>query len=173
LVDLCRTGHREAFDVLVVRHRRAVYQLCYRFVGNHEEASDLTQDVLLRAFRGLRNFKGRSSFSTWLYRVGVNVCLTRVGRAAPIAVPIDEEQHPVEDERESAPDRLLRDERARRVRAAISRLPRKQRATVILRLYHELPHQEIARILGSSVGAVKANLFHALGNLRKLLGDPL
>ena len=64
---------------------------------------------------------------------------------------------------------LLRAERARRVRAAIARLPRKQRATLILRMYHELPHEEIATILGSSVGAAKANLFHALANLKKLL----
>jgi len=64
---------------------------------------------------------------------------------------------------------LLRSERAAEVRAAVARLPRKQRATLILRVYHELPHQEIADILGSSVGAVKANFFHALANLRKML----
>ena len=69
------------------------------------------------------------------------------------------------------PDRLLRDERAARVRAAIAQLPRKQRATLILRMYHEMSHQEIADVLGSSVGAVKANFFHALANLKKLLGD--
>ena len=70
----------------------------------------------------------------------------------------------------SLPDTaLLRAERAAEVRAAIARLPRKQRATLILRIYHELPHQEIADILGSSVGAVKANFFHALANLKKLL----
>ena len=55
-----------AFDVVVERHQRAVYQLCYRFVANHEDASDLTQDVFLRAYRGLRNFRGQSSLATWL-----------------------------------------------------------------------------------------------------------
>jgi RNA polymerase sigma-70 factor (ECF subfamily) len=172
LVELCLAGHRDAFDVIVVRHRRTVYQLCYRFAGNHEDASDLSQEVFLRAFRGLRTFKGRSSFSTWLYRVGVNVCLSRVGRKSPATTAIDESAATA-DAGETASERVLRHERAARVRAAIARLPRKQRATVILRMYHELPHQEIARILGSSVGAVKANLFHALGNLRKLLREPL
>ena len=71
--------------------------------------------------------------------------------------------------RESATDALLRGERAAQVRAAIARLPKKQRATLILRVYHELPHEQIAGILGSSVGAVKANFFHALNNLKKLL----
>jgi RNA polymerase sigma-70 factor (ECF subfamily) len=66
---------------------------------------------------------------------------------------------------------VLRAERGARVRAAIARLPRKQRATLILRMYHEMSHQEIADVLGSSVGAVKANFFHALGNLKKQLGD--
>jgi RNA polymerase sigma-70 factor (ECF subfamily) len=67
---------------------------------------------------------------------------------------------------------VLRSERAGQVRAAIARLPRKQRATLILRVYHELPHEAIAGILGSSVGAVKANFFHALNNLKKLLQEP-
>ena len=70
-----------------------------------------------------------------------------------------------------AADRMLKGERAARVRQAIAQLPRKQRATLILRMYHELSHREIADTLGSSVGAVKANFFHALGNLKKLLGD--
>ena len=69
-----------AFDVIVERHRRSVYQLCYRFVGNHEDASDLSQDVFLRAYRGLGKFRGGSSLSTWLYRIGVNLCLNRVSR---------------------------------------------------------------------------------------------
>src|SRR5687767_9630134 len=71
LVAACLAGHREAFDVIVERHRRAVYQLCYRFVPNHEDASDLAQDVFVRAYRGLQQFRGQSSLGTWLYRIGV------------------------------------------------------------------------------------------------------
>src|SRR5262245_44084360 len=71
LVAACLAGRREAFDVIVERHRRAVYLLCYRFVGNHEDASDLSQDVFLRAYRGLKNFKGESALGTWLHRIGV------------------------------------------------------------------------------------------------------
>src|SRR5215210_7730119 len=68
LVAACLAGQRGAFDLIVERHRRAVYQLCYRFVGNHEDASDLAQDVFIRAFRGLRRFRGQSALATWLYR---------------------------------------------------------------------------------------------------------
>ena len=169
LVAACLAGRPGAFDVIVERHRRSVYQLCYRYVGNHEDASDLAQDVFLRAYRGLKNFRGQSSLATWLYRIGVNVCLNRVSAKAPQTEPVDEHQF-VDTTAESAAEKMLRDERGARVRAAIAQLPPKQRSTLILRMYHEMSHQEIADTLGSSVGAVKANFFHALGNLKKLLG---
>ena len=172
LVEACLAGRREAFDQIVVRHRRAVYRLCYRFVGNHEDATDLAQESFLKAYRALRSFKGDSAFGTWLHRIAVNLSLNAVatrarraetseGRAAPVA---------------SGPDQMslvLREERAAQVRAAIGRLAPRQRATLVLRVYQEMPHQEIADLLGSSVGAVKANFFHALNNLKRLLGgDP-
>jgi RNA polymerase sigma-70 factor (ECF subfamily) len=169
LIEACIAGRPGAFDVLVERHRRAVYQLCYRFVANHEDASELSQEVFLRAFRGLKNFKGQSAIGTWLHRIAVNVCLNRVAVKAPRFEPV-EERH-VDTSIESPSDRLLRDERAARVRAAVARLPQKQRAALILRTWHELPHQEVARLLGTSVGAAKANVFHALQNLKKMLGD--
>jgi len=174
LVEACLAGRDGAFDLIVERHRRPVYQLCYRFVGNHEDASDLSQDVFLRAFRGLRSFRGQSSLATWLYRIGVNVCLNRVTAKTPLGratETIDDDKAFVDDRIESASDRVLRAERASRVREAIARLPRKQRATLVLRMYHEMSHQEIAEVLGSSVGAVKANFFHALGNLKRILGE--
>lgn len=170
LVAACVAAQAGAFDLVVERHQRAVYQLCYRFVGNHEDASDLTQDVFLRAYRGLRNFRGQSSLGTWLYRIGVNVCLNRLSVKAPRTEPIEERQH-VDMNRERADEGVLRTERAARVRAAIAQLPRKQRAALILRMYHDMAHHEIAAALGSSVGAVKANVFHALQNLKKMLGD--
>jgi RNA polymerase sigma-70 factor, ECF subfamily len=173
LVEACLAGRPGAFDLVVERHRRSVYQLCCRFVGNHEDASDLSQDVFLRAYRGLRGFRGRSSLATWLYRIGVNVCLNRVSAKAPLDGMIEsiEDGQYVDTRGEPAPDRLIKQQRGARVRAAIAGLPRKQRATLILRIYHEMSHQEIAAVLGSSVGAVKANFFHALSNLKKQLGD--
>ena len=170
LVEACLSNQAGAFDLIVERHRRSVYMLCYRFVGNHEDASDLSQDVFLRAYRGLRSFRGQSSLGTWLYRIGVNLCLNRVSAKSPAVEPIEERQF-VDERAESPSERVLRGERRARVRAAIAQLPRKQRATLILRTYHEMSHQEIADVLGSSVGAVKANFFHALGSLKKLLGD--
>jgi RNA polymerase sigma-70 factor (ECF subfamily) len=170
LVDASLAGQSGAFDLIVERHRRPIYQLCYRFAGNHEDASDLSQDVFVRAFRGLKSFRRQSSLGTWLYRIGVNVCLSRVNTKRPATEQLEERQH-VDTASDSPADRLLKMERAACVRAAIARLPRKQRATLILRIYHDMSHQQIAEVLGSSVGAVKANFFHALANLKKQIGD--
>ncbi len=172
LVEACLAGRREAFDVIVERHQRRVYQVCHRFVGSHEDASDLAQDVFVRAYRGLAGFKLQSALGTWLYRIAVNVCLNRVSAKAPRFAALDTVDL-ADRHAERADAALLRGERAVQVRAAIARLPNKQRATLILRVYHDLPHEQIADILGSSVGAVKANFFHALAGLRKLLqGQP-
>jgi len=168
LVRACLEGRTEAFDLIVERHRRAVYQLCYRFVGRHEDATDLSQDVFLRAYRGLRRFRGDSSLATWLYRIGVNVCLNKVSARTPLLTSLDETA-PIAASGEDASAAVLREERARRVREAVGRLPRKQRATLILRVYQDLSHKEIAGVLGTTEGAVKANFFHALGNLKRAL----
>jgi len=170
LVRTCVAGDRAAFDVLVARHQRQVYRLCYRFVGNHEDASELAQDAFVRAYRALRKFEETAKFTTWLHRISVNVCLNRLALKTPKHAPLkNDDATPAPGE--SADAAVLREERAAKVRAAITRLPAKQRATLILRAYHEMPHDEIAKILGNSVGAVKANFFHALANLKKLLDE--
>lgn len=168
LVAACLAGRRDAFDAIVQRHSRPVYQLCYRYVGNHEDAADLAQDVFVRAFKGLNGFRGQSTLATWLYRIGINVCLNRLALQTRQTAALDPREH-VDPGAERADVALLRKERATAVRAAIAQLPKKQRATLILRVYHELTHEEIAGILGGSVGAAKANFFHALANLKKLL----
>ena len=167
-IEACRRGEREAFDRLVVRYQRDVYRLCYRFVNNHEDANDLAQEVFLRAWRAIPRFRGDSSFRTWLYRIAVNASLNFRGQRRPPSLELPDG---LADPVPGADARLETDDEVRRVRAAIARLPEKQRATLILKVYHELTHDEVAQVLGSSVGTVKANLFHALGNLRRLVAE--
>ena len=168
LVLACQRGDREAFDRLVERYQRGIYRLCYRYVNHHEDANDLAQEAFLKAWRAIGRFRGDSSFATWLYRIAVNACLNhRASRRAPTqALP---EGQP--DPASGAEARIVRDDAAARVREAVSRLPDKQRATLILKVYHELRHDEVAQILGSTVGTVKSNLFHALANLRRRLDE--
>jgi RNA polymerase sigma-70 factor (ECF subfamily) len=169
LVEACRRGERGAFDQLVLRHQRDIYRLCYRYVNNHEDADDLAQEVFVKAWRAIPRFRGDSSFSTWLYRIAVNACLTFRAARRPASEELPET---LADPRAGAEARVGDEEEASRVREAVSRLPEKQRATLILKVYHELSHEEVAKILGSSVGTVKANLFHALANLRKRMAEP-
>lgn len=170
LVAACAAGAREAFDLIVERHSRTVYSVCYRFTGRHEDAADLAQDTFVRAYRSIGSFRGQSALSTWLYRIAVNVCLNRAAVARPPTEEIDARQHV--DQTQPPPDAGLHHaQRAHLVRRAIARLPDRQRLTVILRVYQGQTHEEIARALGSSVGTVKANFFHALRNLKRLLGE--
>lgn len=168
LVAAFHEGRREAFDVIVTRYRKPIYQLCYRFTGNHEDASDLAQDVFVRAFKGLVRFKGDSALGTWLYRIGVNAALNRKAVKRPATEALEPDTYVDRSTRDPLAG-LVQHEDAQRVREAIRQLPPKQQAALILRVYHDLSHDEIASTLGSSVGAVKANFFHALGNLKRLI----
>jgi len=167
-IEACRRGEREAFDRLVERYQRDVYRLCYRYVNNHEDANDLAQDVFLKAWKAIGRFRGESALSTWLYRIAVNACLNFRAVRRPATQDLPEA---LADPQPGAASLLEEDDDARRVRAAVQRLPEKQRATVILKVYQELTHEEVAAVLGSRVGTVKANLFHALGNLRRLMAE--
>ncbi len=166
-IAACQRGEREAFDRLVERYQRDVYRLCYRYVNNHHDANDMAQDVFLKAYKAISKFRGDSAFSTWLYRIAVNTCLNF--RASRKLASEELSEH-LADGSPGVARRLEDEERSRKVREAVSRLPEKQRATLILKIYHDLTHEEVASILGASIGTVKANLFHALGNLRKILG---
>lgn len=160
-------GDRAAFDRLVERHQREIYRLCYRYVNNHEDAADLAQDSFVKAYKAIGRFRGDSAFSTWLYRIAVNTCLNfRASRR----MAQEELSEALADPGVPVVQRMQERERSQQVRDAVARLPEKQRATLILKIYHDLTHEEVAGILGSSVGTVKANLFHAVGNLRKMLG---
>ena len=166
-IEACQRGDREAFDRLVERYQRDIYRLCYRYVNNHFDASDMAQEVFLRAYKALAKFRGDSAFSTWLYRIAVNTCLNfRSSRRLP-SEPLEDD---VPDATRGVADRIEQDELSQQVREAVGRLPEKQRATLILKIYHDLTHEEVAEILGSSVGTVKANLFHAVANLRRQMG---
>jgi RNA polymerase sigma-70 factor, ECF subfamily len=165
-VQASQRGEREAFDALVERYQRDIYRLCYRYVNDPQDANDMAQEVFLKAYRAIGKFRGDSSFSTWLYRIAVNTCLNFRSSRKPEA---EELSDALQDRRAGALAAMEEEERAQRVREAVSRLPEKQRATLILKVYHELTHEEVAGIVGASVGTVKANLFHALGNLRKML----
>src|SRR5712691_11101187 len=112
-IEACQRGDRDAFDGLVERYQRDVYRLCYRYVNNHHDASDLAQDVFLKAYRAIGRFRGDSAFSTWLYRIAVNTCLNF--RAARKAAS-EELKDDVADAGRRVDDRMEDDELSQQVR---------------------------------------------------------
>jgi len=168
LVEAFRRGEESAFTALVIKYREAVYRTAHRMVHNHEDASDLAQEVFIRVHRALPRFAGRSQVRTWLYRITVNLCLDYKSRLRPVPLDVTElvweapaHENPLEV--------VVHRELARIVAGAVDELPPRQRAMVILRLYQDLPYAEIAEIMGCSEGTVKATMFAALGKLRKTL----
>ncbi len=136
-------------------------------VHDREDAADLSQETFLKAYQGLKKFKRRSSFHTWLYRITINLCINHLRKHKNRQWVQLERTNSVEQP--EVIEKLELEELQHVVNDAVNELPEKQRAAVILRIYHGLSHKEISDILGCSVGTVKANYFHAIRNLRKVL----
>lgn len=178
LVAAAKTGDREAFDQLVKATYTEAYTLAFRLTGNEEDARDVVQDAYLRAYKGIRRFRGDAAFSTWLYRITANCASTYIGkrtRARHDELPDDA---PVVDERPSVDPSLRADqeEDRQRLAEALEQLPPDMRAVVVLRDVYDLPHEAIAAELGITEGAAKVRLHRARRKLRERLfpvrGEP-
>jgi RNA polymerase sigma-70 factor (ECF subfamily) len=160
-------GETAAFELLVRRHQQTIFRLALRMTRNAEDARDLAQEAFVQGYRSLTGFQGHSSFSTWLYRIAMNLCLNHLkgGRREDPA----EVNDAVVDGRDDALATLLEDERERVLAAAIEHLPPQQRATLTLRVHQGLSHREIAAVLDCAEGTAKANYFHAIRTLQRKL----
>ena len=175
LVARSRGGDLDSFNQLVLRWERPIYALAYRVIGREEDARDVAQETFLRAFRALSGFKGQAKFSSWLYRITLNLCRDwiRRERRAPVAqapegvdlVELASEAEPVE----SIEDLVARRELGRAVARAMAMLPEEQRTAIVLKEYHGLTFQEIADLLDCPLSTVKTRLYQGLGVLRKQL----
>jgi RNA polymerase sigma-70 factor (ECF subfamily) len=163
LVELFQKGNETSFNELVKRYQEKIYWIARRFVNDHDQADDIVQEVFVKVYRALKNFRGESSVYTWLYRITINVALNAL-RKQRIRdfVRIDEFFETAEDENEQ-PDAIFeKDEQQKLIEEAIARLPEKQKAVFILRYHEELSYEEISLVLKTSVGGLKANYFHAV-----------
>jgi RNA polymerase sigma-70 factor (ECF subfamily) len=170
LVRAFRAGEESAFAALVIKYREPVYRFLRRMTGNHEDAADLTQEVFVRAYRGLARFEGRCSMRTWLLRIATNACLDHRARRRDL-FPLEAVAGLVAPP-EAGPEAVAeRRERWRRVAEAVQALPPRQRAAVVLRLYGGYSYAEIAAVMECSEGTVKATVFSALRKLRSHLAS--
>ncbi|HYQ85822.1 MAG TPA: sigma-70 family RNA polymerase sigma factor [Bacteroidota bacterium] len=166
LVEAFRNGDLTGFNELVRRHQERVYWIARRVMGKHDDAADVVQDVFVRMFKALKGFRGDSEFSTWLYRIAMNVSLNAV-RAKRVKDFIRYDDT-IESRSEELPDaELLRNEYQTVLERAIQRLPPKQKLVFIMRYYDEMPYEQMAKVLKKSVGGLKANYFHALKKVQQ------
>jgi len=169
LVTAAQAGDRTAFDELVRRTYADTYTLAYRLTGNEEDARDVVQEAYLRAFKGLKRFRGEARFSTWMYRITANCANTQLGRGRKHRHDELDENLDVRDERPVAsPEARYESADLRtQLQAAIAELPPKLRAVVVLRDVYDLPHEAIAAELGISETAAKVRLHRARRKLRE------
>ncbi len=176
LVALTVKGDVSAFNEIVARWEGRLYSFVYRYLGDPEEAKDITQESFVRAYSHLEGFRGQSKFSSWLYQIALNLCRSKLRRhQAHPTVSIDgrEEDNPLwalPDQRSTPAEYTLEQERAVAVREALAQLPEAQRTVIILKEYNGLKFREIAEILGTPESTVKSRLYHGLENLAQALG---
>ena len=168
-------GDPGAFEELVNRYQGPIYNLCFRMVGNAEDAADMTQEAFIKAWKNLDSFQFEAAFSTWLYRLASNCCLDflRSKKRRPtisLVTTNDEDEEQTVDVEDNAPgpeEQLLSGEDREILRKALAEIDLEQRQILTLRVVNDLSYGEIAEILGIKEGTVKSRLSRARENLRK------
>jgi RNA polymerase sigma-70 factor (ECF subfamily) len=183
LVRAARGGDLDAFDGLVVRHRERIYNLIYHMTSHHEDATDLAQDVFVKAWKALGNFKGESSFYTWVYRIAVNHTLNHLKqrRNRTVHLSLNDMDFNAENDPDlvqlvshQTPRRAASlKELSQRLNAAMQKLSEEHRAVVVMHDIQGMPHDEIAGVLDCNPGTVRSRLYYARQQLQAHLSDLL
>ncbi len=167
-----KAGDERAFEELVTQYQERVHRVAWRILRDDESAEDAAQEAFIKVYRHIGRFEGRSSLYTWIYRITVNIALNKLKRDRfRQMLPLGDIARP-ERRPEFDPARMAQSsEITERITQAVATLPEKQRAVFTLKFYEGLSHNEIADIVGCSEGTSKANYFHAVRKLRRLLED--
>ncbi|MFZ5515454.1 MAG: RNA polymerase sigma factor [Candidatus Zhuqueibacterota bacterium] len=178
LVERARQGEKAAFRELVERYKKRIYYLSRDLTGNHHDAEDLSQEVFIKAYRSLKDFRGDAQFSSWLYRIAVNTSISQRRKKSYAAMTlhdfIEEDRGDNQDQEHLStgqnPERSAEAGLMQaHIDAALQRLAPRERSIFVLRHYHDLPLKEIAETLSITVGSVKSLHFRAIKRLRKEL----
>lgn len=173
-IKAIREGEKEKFRFLIEKYQPMVFRTAMGFVHCEADAEDLTQETFICAYRSLNQFREEAAFSTWIYRIALNLCLNHIKRnkrkkLLSLSGQWFQEALHLPDKSASPSERLINQQTAISVRRAIDSLPEKQRIAFILSKYDELPQKEIARIMELSEGAIEQLLQRAKINLQKKL----
>jgi RNA polymerase sigma-70 factor (ECF subfamily) len=176
LVALCKKGVLKAFGELIQRHERRLYGTLFHVLHNAEDARDALQDSFLQAYQSLDKFEGRSDFYTWLYRIGINVAITYKRKRRPVASletgRRDPSADPPDPSNASEPSHaMVRAEQSSLIWKALGRLPKRDRALLVLKDMEGLCYEELAEVLDIPIGTVRSGLHRARLKLWRLLKD--
>jgi RNA polymerase sigma-70 factor (ECF subfamily) len=179
LIMRFKGGDLYAFEKLVVKYQDRIYNLCRYTLGNARDADDAVQDIFIKAYRNLKDFKPEKPFYTWLYRIGVNTCLDfrrKSFSASSFLQSLSREMAATADQSlfDTTPEKLYELKETRKaIEFALAKLPEKLRAVIILREIEQLTYEEIAEIMNSSIGTVKSRISRAREMLRETLKENL
>jgi RNA polymerase sigma-70 factor, ECF subfamily len=169
LIQRFKEGHQSVFEDIVLKYQDRIYNLCRYLLKSPQDAEDAAQEVFIKAFRKLKDFKPESSLYTWLYRIGLNTCLDHKRKSRP---------EPLKDEfltegllcAEPSPERRYQSkEIGQAIQSALNQLPKNSRAVIVLKEIEGLSYDEIAEVLHTSIGTVKSRISRAREELRRLL----
>ena len=176
IIERTLAGETDAFGLLVRRWERPIYGLSLRMLGRDEDARDVCQETFLAAFRNLGKFRGDAKFSSWIYRIALNACHSRLRKNGSVSVySLDTEdddgrKYELPDlEAKNVAERLHSDERAALVRKGLQALPAEMRQVIVMKEYHEMTFAEIAEVLQIPVSTVKSRLYTGLQQMRARL----
>jgi len=176
-----KEGDISSFEELIKRYKKSVINIIYRFLGDRDEAENLALEVFLRVYKSVKRYRARAKFTTWLYKIAVNLSLSELKKkrkhfSISLNTPIIKDKggfrELIDDVADPSPppEKILEEkERNFLIKKAISLLPPGQRMAVILRIYEELSYKEISKILDCSVKSVESKLYRARTNLKKKL----
>ena len=165
-----RSTRDAAFTEIVERYQKRIYFAARKMThGDHDEADEIAQETFVKAYEALRTFRGEAKLYTWLYRIMMNAAIQRSRKAKARPMVDLGSIHELAEEGVAPEDHLLKSETTRLIEEAIETLPAKQRRVFMMRFYEELPYEEIASIVGTSVGGLKANYFHAVRKIGEYL----
>lgn len=170
LIGEVKNGSRSAFNILVQKYQKRIYWVVRKMVLDHDDANDITQEVFIKIYQSIGDFRGDSQFFTYIYRIAVNLSINHINKNKRMnngRVDIDAEAFRIADENNRPGESYDNKLNEKMLEEAISQLPDKQRAVFNLRHYDQLSYEEISEILDTSVGGLKANYFHAIKKIQE------